>query len=248
MTWNGCMELKRKGGRPKKHVHMSEEEKLAKQRERNRLRKRQCWASKSQEAITRERERNRLYMRKIRASLTSEEVERQRQRERDKAHKQVAFMSVTPELPELGGEDDMEMWHERNRKNRRKPVIALTPQQLEWQRERNRIYMRQFRASLSGKELERCREKDKLLKRRVREIMKQQKQNITFQGGSQAVHDMLQSVDFWHYAASVKEQNLLHLNNLHRAIMDESVNTFHENLELSAEAEEEKTVFKRKGI
>jgi hypothetical protein len=247
MTWNGCMELKRKRGRPKKHVHMSEEEKLAKQRERNRLRKRRYRASKSQEAIARERERNRLYMRKIRASLTSEEVERQR--ERDKVHKRVALMSVTPELSELCGEDDMQMWHERNRKNTRKPVIALTPQQLQRQRERNRVYMRKFRASLSGEELERRREKDKLLKRRAREIMKQQNQDISFQGGSQAMHDILQSTDFWHYAAFLKEQNLLNLNNLHTAIMDENVSSLHENLELSVKSEEEeKIVFKRKGI
>jgi hypothetical protein len=37
MTWNGCMELKSKRGRPKKHVNVIEEEKLAKKREKNQL-------------------------------------------------------------------------------------------------------------------------------------------------------------------------------------------------------------------
>ncbi|KDR12855.1 hypothetical protein L798_13160 [Zootermopsis nevadensis] len=203
MTWNG-MEVKERRGRPKNHVHVSEEEKLARQRERNRLCKRCSRASKSQEATSRERERNRLYMRKFRASLRNE-----LERDRDKAHKHMAFMFVTPELSELCGEDDVEMWHERNRKARRKPIIALIPQQLEWQREQKRIYIMKFCASLSDEELERRREKDRLLKRRAKEIMKERKQDITFQGGSQAQHHILQNRNFWNYAALAKEQNLL---------------------------------------
>jgi uncharacterized protein YigA (DUF484 family) len=155
-------------------------------------------------------------------------------------------MSIVPELSEGNG---MEKWHERSRKHKRKPVVALTPQQLERQRERNRIYMRKFRASLSGEELERRREKDRLLKRRVREVMKHQKQDITFQGRSEAVHKMLQSTGFWHYAAFVKEQNQLHLKNLHTTVMGENINSVHGNLELSIESEEEeKFVCKREEI
>jgi Spy/CpxP family protein refolding chaperone len=66
-------------------------------------------------------------------------------------------------------------------KSKRKPVTALTPQQLQRQRERNRTYMRKFRALLSAEELERRREKDRLQKRRAREVMKHQKQDVTFQ-------------------------------------------------------------------
>jgi hypothetical protein len=238
MTWNGYVELKRERGRPRKHVNMSEEEKLTKQRERNRLRKRRYRASKPQEALARERERNRLYMRKIRASLTNEEIKRQR--EADKTRKKMSFMSVVPELSEGNG---VEKWHERSRKHKRKPVIALTPQQLERQRERNRLYMRKFRASLSGEELERRREKDRLLKRRARELMKHKKQDITFQGRSESVHRMLQSTDFWHYADFVKEQNELHMKNLHTTVMCENVSSLHGNLELSVESEEGENFF-----
>jgi hypothetical protein len=71
------MELKSKRGGPKKKVNVIEEEKLAaKQREKNRLRKRQYRASRSQEAYAREKDKNRLFMRKIRASLTDEKIER----------------------------------------------------------------------------------------------------------------------------------------------------------------------------
>jgi hypothetical protein len=204
------MELKRKRGRTKKHVNVSEEEKLAKKREKNRLCKRQYRASKSQEAIAKEREQNSLYMRQIRASLTDEEVDRRR--ERDRTHKQVSFMPIIPELCKA---DDIKNWHSRSRKHKRKPVIVLTPRQLEGQRERNRIYMRRFRASLSVDKLVKCHEKVRLLKRRARKIMKQQKLDHTFQDGFDAVHTVLQSMGFWHYATFIKERNLLQPKNLH---------------------------------
>jgi hypothetical protein len=95
-----------------------------------------------------------------------------RQRETDRTH---------TKFPELSEGDGIEKWHERSRKYKMKPVVALTPQQLARQRERNRIYTRKFRASLSAEELERRREKDRFLKRKAREVIKHQKQDITFQ-------------------------------------------------------------------
>jgi hypothetical protein len=172
MTWNGHVELRGGTGRPRKHVNMTEEQ-LAKQRERNRLRKRRYRASMSQEAIARERERNRLSMKKIRASRKNDEIKRQT--ETDMTHRKT---SVVPELSEG---NDIEKRHKRRRKSKRKPVTALTPEQLELQRERNRTYMRKFRASLSAEELERRREKDRLLKRRAREVMKHKERDVTFQ-------------------------------------------------------------------
>jgi hypothetical protein len=168
MTWNGYVELKTDRRGPRKHFNTTEE-KLKKQRERDRLRKRRYRASRSQEATARDRERNRLNMRKIRASLKNEEIKRQR--ETDRTH---------TKFPELSGGDGIEKWHERSRKYKRKPVSALTPEQLERQRERNRIHMRKFRASLSAEELERRREKDMLLKRKAREVIKHQKQDIIY--------------------------------------------------------------------
>jgi hypothetical protein len=105
-------------------------------------------------------------MENIRASRKNEEIKRQT--ETNVAHKK---MSVVPELSEG---NDIEKRHNRSRKSKRKPVTALTPQQLERQGERNRTYMRKFRASLSAEELERRREKDRPLKRRAREVMKHQ--------------------------------------------------------------------------
>ncbi|GFG39580.1 hypothetical protein Cfor_01010 [Coptotermes formosanus] len=136
MTWNGCMELKWKRGKPKKLVNMREEEKLAKRMEKNRLYKRQYQASDSQASFARGREQDMLYMRKIGGSLIDEDIE------------------------------------SGSRKHKRKPVIAVTPHQLEWQKERNRIYMTKFCVSLSGDELEQCQEKERVLKRRAEKIMK----------------------------------------------------------------------------
>jgi hypothetical protein len=69
MTWNGHVELNSERRKPKKHVNMSEEEKMAEQRVRDRQCRSRYPAYRSEEAIARERERNRLNMRKIRASL-----------------------------------------------------------------------------------------------------------------------------------------------------------------------------------
>jgi hypothetical protein len=160
-TWIGYVEIKKKTERPIRHVNMTNEDRLAKKRERNRLRKRRYRASLSQEALAKHRERNRLSMRKIRASLKNEETERQTETD----------MSIVPE-PTEGNYIEK---RQKRRTYKRKPVTALTPQQLHRQRERNRIYMRKFRASLSAEELERRREKDRKLKRRVREIMRRQK-------------------------------------------------------------------------
>jgi hypothetical protein len=172
ITWNEHVEIKGGTGRPRKYVNMAEE-KLAKQRERNRLRKRRYRASMSQEALARERERNRLSMKKIRASRKNEEIKRQT--ETDMIHTETSV------VPELSDGNDIEKRCKRRKKCKRKPVAALTPQQIERQRERNRIYMRKFRASLSAEELEKRREKDRLQKKRARAIMKHWKQDITFQ-------------------------------------------------------------------
>ncbi|PNF38948.1 hypothetical protein B7P43_G07037 [Cryptotermes secundus] len=169
MTCNEYVELNTERRGPRKHFtrNMSEE-KLEKRRERDRLRKRRYGASRSQDAIARERERIRLNRRKIRVSLKYEEIKRQRETER-----------THTKFPDLSEGDGIEMWYERIRKYKRKPVAALTSQQLERQRERNRTYMRKYRASLSAEELERRREKDRLQKRKAREVIKHQKQDIT---------------------------------------------------------------------
>jgi hypothetical protein len=75
-------------------------------------------------------------------------------------------------IPELCKAVDTKKWHSGSRKHKRKPVIAVTPHQLEWQKERNRIYMTKFCVSLSGDELEQCQEKERVLKRRAEKIMK----------------------------------------------------------------------------
>jgi hypothetical protein len=144
-AWNEHVEIKGKTGRPRKYVNTAEEEKLAKQMERNRLRKRRYRASMSQEALARERERNRLSMKKIRASRKNEEIKRQT--ETDMIYTE---MSV---VPELSDGNDIEKQHKINNTFKRKPVAALTPQQLERKRERNRKHMRKVRASLSAEEL-----------------------------------------------------------------------------------------------
>jgi hypothetical protein len=161
-TWIGYVEIKKKTERSIRHVNMTNEDRLAKKRERNRLRKRRYRASLSQEALAKHRERNRLSMRKIRASLRNEETERQTETD----------VSIAPE-PSEGNYTEK---RQKRRTYKRKPVTALTPQQLHRQRERNRTYMRKFRASLSAEELERRREKDRKLKRRVRELVRRQKE------------------------------------------------------------------------
>lgn len=162
VTCTGHVEQKRRTKRPGKYVNMTEE-KLAEQREKNRLRKRRYRAGMSEELRARERERNRLSTKKTRA-LRKIKEEIKRQTDIDMAHKK---MSVVPELSEG---NDIEKPHTKSRKSKRKPRV-LTPQQLERYRERNRTYMRKFRASLSAEELEWYREKDRLRKRRAREVM-----------------------------------------------------------------------------
>jgi hypothetical protein len=171
MAWNGNVELQRGPRRPRKHVNMTEEQ-LAKRREKNRLRKRRYRASMSQEAKARERERNRLFFRRKRDSRLNEEIKRQT--ETDMTH------TKTSVVPELSEGNYTEKRHKRSRRHIRTPVKALTPQQLERRRERNRTFMRKFRASLSAEELEKRREKDRLRKKRAKEVMKRQKQDVTF--------------------------------------------------------------------
>jgi hypothetical protein len=171
-TWIGYVEIERRTERPRRHVNVTEEEKMAKKREGNRLRKRRYRASLSQEALAKQRERNRLSMRKIRASLKNEEIKRQT--ETDMTHNDM------PIVPELSKRNYIGK-RQKRRTYKRKPVTDLTPQQLQRQRERNRIYMRKLRASLSAEELERRREKDRKLKRRSREIKRRQKQDKTSQ-------------------------------------------------------------------
>jgi hypothetical protein len=85
MRENGYVELKPERGESLKHCNMSEEEKLAKRREKKRLQNKRYRASMSQEALERVRERNRRYKRKIRASRKNEEI--RKQMETDKTYK-----------------------------------------------------------------------------------------------------------------------------------------------------------------
>ena len=116
----------------------SDDESRARQREKNRLQKRRYRACKSEEALARERERNRLYMRKVRATLSVDQ-------EHEQADLEMCYMSQLEENSVCVNRVS----------SKRKPVSALTPEQLERQRERNRNYMRKVRAALYEEERKR---------------------------------------------------------------------------------------------
>jgi len=64
--------------------------------------------------------------------------------------------------------------------------------------------MRKFCVSLSGYKLEQHHERERLLKRRGRDIMKHGNLDNILQDGSDTVHTVLQSVDFFHNVAFIE--------------------------------------------
>jgi len=64
--------------------------------------------------------------------------------------------------------------------------------------------MRKFCASLSGYKLEQHHEGERLWKRRGKDIMKHGNLENILQDGSDTVHTVLQSMDFWHNMAFIE--------------------------------------------